>query len=264
MNAKRIWMGSLVLASAPVIFAVSAKAQAPAGPPQDAPGMQQRFGPRGPQGLDRGRGFGPRGQWDNRRDFRREMMERRRHHARRGWNDHRRFRGRFDRRWDNGRGPFGRPFFGDFGPRFGPGFGRPGRGPIWWQSPMMRDRLGLTQEQMNRLQTQSDAAERARIQRRADLEIKQREFDQLMRSPNPDRAAIDRKMQELSTARLAEEKAAMEERFSSEGVLTPEQKEKLKQMRNEPPEEMMRRGRPQGPGRQAPPQRPQPPQQPQP
>jgi Spy/CpxP family protein refolding chaperone len=121
----------------------------------------------------------------------------------------------------------------------------------------MRNRLGLTPDQINRLQTQAEVAERARIQRRADIEIRQREFDDLMRAAqNPDRTTLDRKLQELNAARLSEEKAALEERFTAEGVLTPEQKQKLQQFRQEAPEGMMRRmprKGPDGPRNPAPP-----------
>jgi Spy/CpxP family protein refolding chaperone len=67
--------------------------------------------------------------------------------------------------------------------------------------------------------------------------VKQIDLRDLLSADKPDRAAIDAKLQDISTARLALEKSAITFRLDSRDALTPAQREKLRQImrdRNRP------------------------------
>lgn len=130
----------------------------------------------------------------------------------------------------------------------GPGNARWGRGPAQGMHrqrrleftlarlvnrPEFRKRLGITDEQAEKIRTQSSEFRKAEIRNRADLEIKHVELQELVAAEKPDRAAIDTKLQEISAIRLAGEKAAMDYRLNMREVLTAEQREKLQHLREE-------------------------------
>jgi len=122
--------------------------------------------------------------------------------------------------------------------------------------PAMREKLGLTPEQVAKINQQTSEYRKARIRGRADAAVKRVELEDLLRADAPDRAAIDRKLDEIGAARLAEVKARVHYRLAMRDVLTPEQRAKLRQMREEhrrdrfrgPREEAPRGPRPPGPG----------------
>jgi len=97
-------------------------------------------------------------------------------------------------------------------------------------SPEARERLGITAEQADKIQRQTDDFRKAQIRGRADLQLKQLELRELMRGETPDRAAIDRKMDELSAARAAQAKAEAHYRLDMRASLTAEQRQKLHEM----------------------------------
>ena len=100
-------------------------------------------------------------------------------------------------------------------------------------NPEMREKLGLTAEQTGKITQQTSEFRKASIRSRADLEVKRVELEDLLRAENPDRAAIDRKLDEIGAARLADTKARFHYRMAMRDVLTPEQRTKLRQMREE-------------------------------
>ncbi len=168
----------------------------------------------------------------------------------RGWGP--RWQG-FGPEWGRGFGP---PFDRRFGPRFGPprgfgpgfeadpesrpgfGFGRgrggfgPGGGPgsFLFQDRIRRE-LGLTDEQANRLRQMVTGARKNSIRTQAELQIKQLELQELLSAAQPDRAAIDRAVREIADLRAAQMKAAIDQRLGFQSVLTPEQREKLRGLR---------------------------------
>ncbi len=115
-------------------------------------------------------------------------------------------------------------------------------------NPEMREKLGLTAEQVTKLNQQTSEFRKTSIRSRADLEVKRVEMADLMRTENPDRAAIDRKLDEIGAARVAQEKAQVHYRMAMRDVLTPEQRTKLRQMREERQKHGFQ-GRPGGPPR---------------
>jgi Spy/CpxP family protein refolding chaperone len=197
--------------------------------------------------MDGEMGNGMRGQM-MRGPMDRQMMRRRMH---------RRMMRRHLRRGTGfGRGPMG------MGPGMGMGMGRgmgqgmgqgmgPGRGAglsHLVNDPAMRERLGITSEQAARITSQETEFQKAGVQNRATLEIKHMELQQLMSGDKPDRAAIDRKLAEISTAQLAQEQSNVHHQLDMKTALTPDQQAKLHQwMESQHPG--MGPGGPQGMGR---------------
>jgi len=100
-------------------------------------------------------------------------------------------------------------------------------------NPELRKRIGITDEQAAKIRQQSLDFRKAEIRNRADLEIKQLDLHSLMAADTPDRAAIDRTLQEVGAAQMALEKSAVDFHLAMRSALTPEQREKLKAMREE-------------------------------
>ena len=121
---------------------------------------------------------------------------------------------------------------------FGPGRGsfvggrgsHPGR---MLFSERARRQLGLSEEQSSRLRQLSLEARKSAIRRRADLETKQLELEELLGAAEPDRAAIDRTVQEMGALHAARMKAGIDQRLNFQDVLTPEQRDKLREFREQ-------------------------------
>jgi len=167
------------------------------GDPQDPPPEQQ--GPRGGfGGHDQMRAGGPgeeRGQWGHRQD-----------------------------------GFGGGERMGERG--FGRGQGEFGLARLF-KDPAIREKLGITAEQVGAIRKQESDFRKSEIRERADLEVKRVDLKDLLEAEKPDRAAIDSKLQEISTARLALEKSAIHYRLTMREAITPEQREKLHQLMSE-------------------------------
>lgn len=113
------------------------------------------------------------------------------------------------------------------------------------RNPSFRDKLGITADQAAKIQQQSSDFRKAQIRSRADLEVKRLELQDLMSGDTPDRAAINKKLEDISAARLTSEKTSVDFRLTARNWLTPEQRQKLEQMR----QQFSQRGFGQGPGR---------------
>lgn len=96
--------------------------------------------------------------------------------------------------------------------------------------PSMREKLGITAAQAAKINQQNADFQKAGIQNRATLQIKHLELNQLMSAEVPDRAAIDRKLQEISAAQLASEEANIHHRLDMKSALTADQQAKLKEL----------------------------------
>ena len=99
--------------------------------------------------------------------------------------------------------------------------------------PAVREKLGITAEQVGAIRKQESDFRKAEIRERADLEVKRVDLRDLLEAEKPDRAAIDSKLQEISTARLTLEKSAIHYHLAMRGAITPEQREKLHQLMSE-------------------------------
>ena len=139
--------------------------------------------------------------------------------------------------------------FGRGGQRGMRGFER-GRGEMGLarllNNPAIREKLGITAEQIGAIRKQESDFRKTEIRDRADLEVKRVDLRDLLQADKPDRAAIDSKLQEISNARLALEKAAIHFRLAMKEAITPEQREKLHQLMSE---RWRHEGGPRGEGR---------------
>lgn len=135
---------------------------------------------------------------------------------------------------DNWRGPGGWRHGGGHGMR---GHHRGRRGEFGLAriaaNPELREKLGLTAEQVAKIGQQTSEFRKTNIRSRADLEVKRVELGDLLRAESPDRASIDRKLDEIGAARVAQAKAQLHYRLAMREVLTPEQRKKLQAMREE-------------------------------
>jgi Spy/CpxP family protein refolding chaperone len=96
------------------------------------------------------------------------------------------------------------------------------------ENPMVRQYLGLTDEQVGRLHKIGVEAEKASVQTRADMELHHIELRELMQAENPDHDAIIQKLDEVNALRGKMEKQNVETLFSARSVLTPEQQKKVR------------------------------------
>jgi len=114
-----------------------------------------------------------------------------------------------------------------------PGQARRGRAAGHFE--MMKERLGLTEAQVSQIEKLRADARRAAIQRRADTELARLDLEQLMKADTVDEKAIAVQIKKLTDLHGAALKARVDERLAMKKILTPEQQEKLKQMRAERP-----------------------------
>src|SRR5258706_3456193 len=114
----------------------------------------------------------------------------------------------------------------------GPGqrmMGRRGMGPDGG-GPRMLEQLGLTEDQRTKIHQQMLEHRKINEKLSSDLRIKRWDLEELMSAANHDRPKIDAKMKELSDLHLAREKARLDQHEAFLKILTPEQREKTKQM----------------------------------
>lgn len=109
-------------------------------------------------------------------------------------------------------------------------------------NPEIREKLGVTVEQAAKIRQQTSDFRKAEIRSRAELGVKRIELRDLLSAEKPDKASIDRKLDEIGAARLAREKTAVDFHLTMRNALTPEQREKLRKLR----EELRNRGRGEG------------------
>ncbi|MES2221361.1 MAG: Spy/CpxP family protein refolding chaperone [Acidobacteriota bacterium] len=100
-------------------------------------------------------------------------------------------------------------------------------------NPTFRERIGMTPEQAQKIRTETFDFRKAEIHNRAELQVKRLELRELMSVENPDRGAINSKLEEISAARLTHAKAAVNFHLDMRAALTPEQKQKLQEMRKD-------------------------------
>jgi Spy/CpxP family protein refolding chaperone len=106
--------------------------------------------------------------------------------------------------------------------------------------PDVQKELAITAEQRKKLEDIRFNSEKESIQHRAAIQIQHMELSRLMEADNPDRAAIDKKLQELAQEESALLRSSIYTRLNSRAVLTAEQRAKLAQFW----QNRMGRGRP--------------------
>lgn len=90
-----------------------------------------------------------------------------------------------------------------------------------------RQRIGITNEQAEKLRAQGMAAAKTMVRSRADQQIKRIELAELMQAEKPDRVALDKKLRELADLHYAALKARTDNMLAMRELLTPEQREKI-------------------------------------
>lgn len=126
----------------------------------------------------------------------------------------------------HGPGPFG--FAGGFA---GPAMRSPENRLLGLlRSPQLQKQLALTEEQQQKLEEIGFNAAKASIQQGAELRVRRLELSRLMNAQNPDRAAIDKKLQEIEQIQTALARSLIHARLDGGSVLTEEQREKVQQL----------------------------------
>jgi Spy/CpxP family protein refolding chaperone len=213
-----------ILAAAVLLLPLTMAAQTP---PADAPEAQQAPGPW----MGRGPGFGPGpdgpmggGQWMGQGP-----------------------RGR-GQGFGEGRGNFrGRGMRGGMG--FGRGIGRGLGLGILERDAALRERLNVTEQQLERLRTLRSEHQKSQIRQQAELRVRQLELAEQLRGESPDRALVERLMRETNEMRFAQQKAAMDHMFAARDVFTAEQRAEMRKAMEERMTQMrQRRFEQRGPG----------------
>jgi Spy/CpxP family protein refolding chaperone len=106
--------------------------------------------------------------------------------------------------------------------------------------PEVQKELAITTEQRKKLEDIRYNDEKETIQHRASLQILHLELSRLADSENPDRAIIDKKIQEVAQEEAFLLRSSINARLNAQAVLTAEQRTKLEQiMKNRRMEERM-------------------------
>ncbi len=95
--------------------------------------------------------------------------------------------------------------------------------------PMIRQQLGISDDQAQTLESQVADFQKKVIQDRANLQIQQVDLENLLTSQNPDRSAVDSKLEQVNSARLALQKSAVNFYLTVKQEITPEQQQKIRQ-----------------------------------
>ena len=111
----------------------------------------------------------------------------------------------------------------------------------WWKRPRVVQALALTSVQTSELEKIFAKSRPKLIDLKADLEKKQFAYEQAMGADKVDRADVEAKIEarEQARAKLQKELALME--LDMKQVLTPEQREKVTQFREENRQKLMER-----------------------
>ncbi len=112
--------------------------------------------------------------------------------------------------------------------------------------PKLREQLGITPEQVTKIQQEMLSFQKTEIMARADVEVKRLDLHSLLEAENPDAAAIERSLREANAAQFTVEKAQIDHQLATRALLTPEQRQKLQKMREEAPRHFAGPGGPGG------------------
>ena len=99
----------------------------------------------------------------------------------------------------------------------------------------LKEKLGLTDEQIDKLKAIKLEHEKAAIKARAELKIKELELRELMQATEPDELAIKAKVKEIEDLRTRLMMNRINGRLEAQRVLTEKQLKQLKELRRHPP-----------------------------
>jgi Spy/CpxP family protein refolding chaperone len=101
----------------------------------------------------------------------------------------------------------------------------------WWKRPRIARQLDLSAEQVAQLEKIFAGTKPKLIDLRADFEKKQFDYDQAMQADDVDRKVLEEKIEAREQARAALQKELALMELDMKKVLSPEQREKLVEMR---------------------------------
>lgn len=126
--------------------------------------------------------------------------------------------------WAVERGPWGHGFGDRRSGRMGP------RILALLDNERFKSQLGLSDEQAGRLRQIVVGAEKSSIQTRAQIQVRSIELRELLRSDKPDRDAVMKKVQEISSLRGQIMQQHIDALLAAKAVLTPEQQKKAREL----------------------------------
>lgn len=97
-----------------------------------------------------------------------------------------------------------------------------------WGNPKVVEKLGLSDEQVQRLQETAIEHQKQAIQRNSQVKVLELELRQLWKADTPDEAKILAKVKELAKVRQEQMVARTEHRLAMHKVLTPEQRQQVR------------------------------------
>jgi periplasmic protein CpxP/Spy len=100
-------------------------------------------------------------------------------------------------------------------------------------NPKLREQIGITADQAAKIRQETLDFQKTAIRAGADLQVKRLDLHSLLAAETPDRAAIDKSLRETNAAQFTLEKAAIDHRLAMRAMLTPEQRQKLQELRSE-------------------------------
>jgi Spy/CpxP family protein refolding chaperone len=113
------------------------------------------------------------------------------------------------------------------------GPGRPGRRGRPVDVTRHKQELGLTDAQVDQIQKLRSDQQKRQIRRRADLQLARVELRELLAAGTVDEKAVAAKVKELSDLQGAALKARVDGQLAMRKIFTPEQHDKLRQLRRE-------------------------------
>jgi len=102
------------------------------------------------------------------------------------------------------------------------------------------ERLKLTPEQQKQMEKMKFDLDKRQVQTRAKMETAAVELKELLSADNPDREAIEKKVDEVAKYRVEMEKNKIEQWFTVNKILTPEQQKVWREVLKHPPREHAR------------------------
>lgn len=117
------------------------------------------------------------------------------------------------------------------------------------ESDRVKTALGLTDDQIQRLRQIVEDTEKSAIKTQANLQVAGIELEELLRSNNPDRNAVNGKVQEIANYRGAMLKEYVGALLDAKTVLTPDQQKKIEAFIEQRQPQRGGMAGPMGPGR---------------
>jgi Spy/CpxP family protein refolding chaperone len=98
---------------------------------------------------------------------------------------------------------------------------------------MLQKELGLSDQQAGELKKMWSDERKESVRRRADLRIARMELEELLDAPTVDEKAVAAKVKAVTDLQAAELKSRTDRRLAVKRILTPEQQQKMKELRRE-------------------------------